>query len=265
MDNSNNNRSNYSNRILGGLILAIGIVFFLRNLGFYVPDWLFSWHVFLIVFGVYLGYKRDFRGGGWLAMVLVGVYFTLQRTIVDLDVAKFFFPVVLTGLGLYLILAPRGSVLRNGRRSKKRRNSILSPDDQIIDANDQITDVRDDSKSGTNDASQDFVDTVNVFSATQQKIFSKSFRGGDVVCVFGGCDLNFSQADFEGQVTIEIVAIFGGVKIIIPPGWQVRSELTAIFGGLEDKTAHAPFQGVNNKLIVLKGAAIFGGVEIKNY
>lgn len=258
MENSNINKSNYSSRILGGLILAIGVVFFLRNLGFYVPDWLFSWNVFLIVCGVYLGYKRDFRGGGWLAMVLVGVYFTLQRTLVDLDVAKFFFPILLTGLGLYLILAPRRNALRSGGRWKKRRNSETTSDDLI-------TDVNENSNPSTNDAGQDFVDTVNVFSATQQKIFSKSFRGGEAVCVFGGCGLNFSQADFEGQVTIEIVAIFGGVKIVIPPSWQVRSELTAIFGGLEDKTIHTQIQEGNNKMVILKGVAIFGGVEIKNY
>jgi predicted membrane protein len=249
MENSSVNKGNQSNRILGGLILVIGVVFFLRNLGFYVPDWLFSWHVFLIAFGLYIGFKRNFRGGGWLAMVLVGVYFTLQETILDFDVSRYYFPILFTALGLYLIFTPKSkSFLRSGRWNKRRR-----------------FDYNENSDLNENKSSLDFVDTVNVFSATQHKIFSKEFRGGDAVCVFGGCDLNFSQADFEGTIVIDVVAIFGGVKIIVPPSWQIRSELTAIFGGLEDKTKHMPSQSDGNKTVVLKGVAIFGGVEIKNY
>jgi predicted membrane protein len=244
MENTSVNKGKHSNRALGGLILlVIGLVFFLRNLGFYVPGWLFSWNILLIVLGLYIGMKRNFRRGGWIAMVLVGAYFTLQ-SVFDADISRYYFPVLLTALGLYLIMTPKNISFRRRGMWNKNKGGV---------------------DFAESDSSQDFIDSFNVFSGTNEKIFSKTFKGGDAVCIFGGCDLNLSQADFEGQIIIEVVAIFGGVKIIIPPSWQVRSELTAIFGGLEDKTLFTPLQGENKKVVILKGVAIFGGVDIKNY
>lgn len=113
--------------------------------------------------------------------------------------------------------------------------------------------------------SEDIIDTVSVFSGTHKNIFSKNLKGGDIVVVFGGCDLNLTQADFQGTVVIDVVAIFGGVKIVVPPSWKVRSEMTAIFGGLEDKTSIMPYGAESNKTVVLRGFALFGGVDIKNF
>jgi hypothetical protein len=113
--------------------------------------------------------------------------------------------------------------------------------------------------------SEDIIDTVSVFSGTHKNIFTKNLKGGDIVVVFGGCDLNLTQADFQGTVVIDVVAIFGGVKIVVPPSWKVRSEMTAIFGGLEDKTSILPYGAESNKTVVLRGFALFGGVDIKNF
>jgi hypothetical protein len=64
---------------------------------------------------------------------------------------------------------------------------------------------------------------------------------------------------------LDVVAIFGGVKIIIPPTWEVKSEVTAIFGGLDDKRALMPYNGEERKIVIIKGIALFGGVDIRNF
>jgi predicted membrane protein len=256
MENSNiSNTHNRSNRVLGGLILLIiGLGFFLRNLGFYFPDWLFGWNVLLIIIGLFIGIKRNFRGGGWLVLVLLGIYFTLQRMF-EVDITRFYFPLILTALGLYLIMSPKQHLFRNW---KKRSNGTFPPD--------SLNDDAPVSSMGTGPHNtQDTIDSVNVFSGTHQNVFSKNLKGGDVVAVFGGCDLNLTQADFQGTIIFDVVAIFGGVKIIIPPTWKVRSELTAIFGGMEDKTSVLPYGTDNNKMIVVRGLALFGGVDIRNF
>lgn len=86
----------------------------------------------------------------------------------------------------------------------------------------------------------DILDSVNVFGGSHQRIFSKNFKGGDVIAIFGGCDINLTQADFTDTITLDVVAIFGGCKIIVPPGWEVKSEVTAIFGGMDDKRSVGP-------------------------
>jgi predicted membrane protein len=66
-----------------------------------------------------------------------------------------------------------------------------------------------------------------------KKIVSKNFQGGDdLVTMMGGTEIDLSQADFTGMIRLDITQIMGGTKIIVPPHWEVRSEVTAIFAGL---------------------------------
>ena len=56
----------------------------------------------------------------------------------------------------------------------------------------------------------------------------------------------------------------GGTKIIVPAHWEVRSEITAIFAGFEDKRQQ-PAALNPQKVLILEGTSIFGGIELKNY
>ncbi|MNT98375.1 hypothetical protein D3C72_2409480 [compost metagenome] len=60
--------------------------------------------------------------------------------------------------------------------------------------------------------------------------------------------------------------MFGGVKIIVPPSWEVKSDVVAIFGGLDDKRSIGPMNNTEpRKILKIEGVTIFGGVEIRNY
>ena len=61
-------------------------------------------------------------------------------------------------------------------------------------------------------------------------------------------------------------AIFGGVELRIPVGWQIAFRGAPIFGGIEDKTRNARVDdpACPPKTLVITGAVIFGGLEIKN-
>jgi len=249
-----NNTNNHSSRMWSGLILLlIGCIFFLRNFGISIPHWVFSWHTILIVIGLAVGAKRNFNGNGWLIMVLIGGYFTLQD-IADLNFSRYGFAVILVGLGLFLILKP-------SKRAKyieeKKKAEFGSLDDLNVD-------TAPSAKTETADV-DDIVDAVNVFSGSKQHIYSKNFKGGEVVSIFGGCDLNLSQADFSDTIVLEITAIFGGVKIIVPPTWTVKSDVVAVFGGLDDKRSVLSVTEEPRKIIIIKGLALFGGVDIRNF
>lgn len=241
---------------VGLLILIIGINFLLNNFGLYTPDWLFSWHSFLLVLGLIIGVKRDFRGGGWLALVLIGGYFTFEE-ITNWNLANYAFPVGLTILGLYLIFSPNIKSYRRNRFQNLQNPDPNAPIDPIDPTTGQPL--------PRNSSDNDVIDSVNVFSGAHQNMFSKNLKGGEVVAVFGGCDLNLTQADFKGTIILDVVAIFGGVKIVIPPTWEVKSEVTAIFGGLDDKRALMPYNGEERKIVIIKGIALFGGVDIRNF
>ncbi|MBB6272241.1 putative membrane protein [Pedobacter cryoconitis] len=296
----NNKYKNSPNRIWSGLILLIiGAVFLLRNFGFDIPYWVFNWPMLLIVIGLVIGAKRRFNGGGWLIMILVGGYFTLQ-SIADFNLTQYYIGAGFIILGLYLILKPRKPRkdwygTRYDWHSRKyraysRTDWRCQPTDPMANTADtqgNATDPQNNPAGSQTDPHQpqgdpgynqafdpyhrahgnetDFIDSVNVFGGSKRQVYSKNFKGGDIVSVFGGCELDLRQADFENTVAIEVVAIFGGVKLIIPPTWIVKSELTPIFGGLDDKRSVNQVASEPPKIITINGVALFGGVSISNY
>lgn len=243
-----------SNRMWSGVVVLLtGVIFLLSNFGIHLPHWLFSWSTFLLVIGLVVGAKRNFNGGGWLIMVLIGGYFTLSD-MMEISLSKYYFPFAFIALGLYLILKPRKNFVfkmqQKEAADKKKADFGIgdenAPEGQTVDEN-------------------DYVDSVNVFGGSKQNIFSKNFKGGDVISIFGGCELNLTNADFEDTITIDVVAVFGGIKIVVPPNWDVKSEVTAIFGGIEDKRTVLPSSGQPNKIIRIKGLALFGGMSVTNF
>jgi predicted membrane protein len=100
------NRKNNSNFNIGILFIIIGGIFIAKNLGILVPFWILSWKSFLLIFGLLLGYRKNFRPGGWIIMVIFGSLLTLQG-IVQFSLGDFSLPMILIGLGLYVIFKPK--------------------------------------------------------------------------------------------------------------------------------------------------------------
>ena len=250
--------SNTSGRVWSGMVLLlVGLVFFLDNMGVSIPDWVISWHTLLILIGLIVGYKRNFDGGGWLIMVLIGGFFTLED-IADYDLSKYYFAIAFIILGLFLIFKPKRKKYK--AKWKTEWDTKSADFDSLNNPNEQTSEY-----IYNPDDKHDVLESVNVFAGSHQNIYSKNFKGGEVIAVFGGCDLNLTQTDFEGSIVIEVVAVFGGVKIIVPPAWEVKSELTAVFGGVDDKRALGPSNDHLKKILIINGLALFGGVEIRNF
>ncbi len=80
------------------------------------------------------------------------------------------------------------------------------------------------------------------------------------LCVFGGGELDLTEAVLTAHETvITAICLFGGLEITVPEGVVVRGEIVGIFGGSETPGDVAP---PGAPVLVVKGAAIFGGVEI---
>ncbi|MET0243060.1 MAG: DUF5668 domain-containing protein [Flavitalea sp.] len=106
------------------------------------------------------------------------------------------------------------------------------------------------------------IDIAAVFGAVNRKVFSKNFKGGEAVCVLGGSEIDMMNADItEGPIELEIVCILGGATLFIPPNWYVKTNMSSVFGGVDDRR-----KNINpdpSKVILIKGVCIFGGMEIK--
>lgn len=93
---------------LGILVIVIGSVFLLDNIGWDRPNWILSWHTIMLAAGLWIGYRKNFQGGGWLALTIIGGFFTLQDiTIFDFELSKITTALIVIGLGLWVLLRPR--------------------------------------------------------------------------------------------------------------------------------------------------------------
>ena len=86
------------------------------------------------------------------------------------------------------------------------------------------------------------------------------YTGGTISSVFGGVDLDLRQSDIQDGAVIELFVLFGGVDIIVPNDVAIKNEVTAILGGVDDKTNHG---AKAKKTLYIRGECFFGGIELK--
>lgn len=237
----------------GIFVVLIGIVLLLKQYGIIFPYWLFTWPVLLIVLGIYIGLKHSFRGGAWLALILVGTAFLIDDVMPGISIGNYIWPLAIIFVGLLLIFRPRNrgpfGHRCGGRHMRDERWRQHYSNDRSTSANEP----------------NDYIDVTSVFSAIKKMVVSKNFKGGDIVNFMGGTEVNLTQADITGQIKIDATNIFGGTKLIIPPTWDVHSDVTSIFGGVEDKRKFVGENIDRTKVIYLDGTCLFGGIEIRSY
>lgn len=240
-------------KILGGLVvLSAGVLFLLREMGFWLPEWLFTWQMLLITIGLFVGFKHSFRKMSWFVLVLIGSAFMVQEFVPGLEISRFLWPIIFIIIGLYMIVKPRRNHAEKWKQCQQRYQHKYRHHYQQAGANYGDT--------------ADHLETSAVFGSVKKNIISKDFKGGEINAVFGGAEINLSQADFQNSVKLEINAVFGGARLIIPPNWEIKSEMSAVLGSVEDK--RPIMRDVVNpepKILILSGSAVFGGIEINSF
>ncbi len=217
--------------VMGLLVIAVGLLFTLENLGVVdAHEYLRYWPVGLIAVGL-LKLWQTGSGGGILAgsvFVFAGVWLLLQSmAIVSIS---------LWDLWPMLLVLVGGSMVWRGMHG---RGAAADPAD-----------------------SHSTVSAVAVLAGINRGSNSKTFRGGDLTAVMGGCQIDLRQASIEGDAVIDVFAMWGGIEIRVPENWSVSGRVTPILGGYEDKTH--PVHDATTQRLLVRGFAIMGGVEIKN-
>ncbi|MCM0060407.1 MAG: cell wall-active antibiotics response protein [Algoriphagus sp.] len=265
----------------GVIILGIGLVLLFRKFGLYIPDWVLTWPMILIAVGTYTLISQQFKSFFGSVVLFIGVYFLLRREFdLDLGLDQFIWPVGLIALGIYLITYKNREykVIDEARKNweNSRKNKKDSSSSQKVESAEVVADAAS-SKQASAKASDSgfvratgtaFLDRINeqvIFSGVNRKLMTKDFQGGKATVLFGGLDLDLTQVDFTGVVTLDLEVGFGGVKLIVPPHWDVRTEMSNLAAGLEDKRMFREGGVDTNKVLILKGTLLFSGLEIKSF
>jgi len=220
----------------GAAVILVGLFFLLDSLGIIAIGHLFRfWPMILIVAGVASLLSRQDRVKG-AVLIIVGVLFELD----SLGIAHFrwssLWPLAIIGAGIAVMWTTL----------EARRIGVAAGDPR---------------------------NTLNefaLFGGIERRITTTDFKGGVVTAIFGGVELDLRQATItEDAVEVTINAICGGCELRVPEAWEVVSHGQGIFGGYADSTKASDYlpdtlAGTRRKALILRGVAIFGGVEIKN-
>jgi hypothetical protein len=112
------------------------------------------------------------------------------------------------------------------------------------------------------DSGKDVEYLVNILSGNDKRgiwALAKEIR---VFTVFGGGDLDLSEARFIHKTTrIKLFSLFGGFKIFVPENINVVSNTSCILSGFSNKLESLAQAG--DKTLVIEGLAIFSGIDVK--
>jgi predicted membrane protein len=261
--NSGRRRDPKGQYFIGLILLIVGGLLFARNMIPDFPRWVFSWPMILIGIGIFSGLRHGFRHPGSWILMLIGGIFLADRLSDDIYLRPYFWPILFVIGGAYFLLKPK---------RPWNRNTDYDPGSDKPDINNpgsgftpgSSTSPADSNWSNDTTMQADVLDITAIFGGVKKRVLSKHFSGGEIVAVFGGCEVNLLQSDFSGKIRIEVFNMFGGTKLIVPADWNVQSEVVAIMGGVDDK--RPPANNFDpNKIIVLEGTCIMGGLEIKSF
>lgn len=250
-------KSERSGRVFAGFItVGIGALLLARQSGADVPRWLLDWPMILIAIGLFIGIRHRFQTPAWFILVGLGTFFMADHLIDDFSFGQFIWPIVIITIGILLIFKPKRKYREDWKKWKFNLRTEGPGEDWTKGGHDPRVENTD----------EDMIETVTIFGSAKKNIISKNFKGGEATAIFGGVEINLGQADINGRAELELTHIFGGAKIIVPADWKIHTgELVCIMGGFEDKRKNVSPNPDPNKVLVIRGTCIFGGIDVKSY
>lgn len=212
---------------VGILLIALGVLFLLdRGDVLDAGDTIAQWWpVILIIAGLmYFSFSPPHVIIPGI-LILVGLAL-LAGTLdfIDQDLTQFIWPGVLVLIGLWVIVGP--------------------------------------SRRGTSVA--DRVNSVVAFFGRDVRTSSQQFRGGSILTVFGGTQVDLRNArPVESGAAFDVVCAFGGVEFAVPEGWRVRITGLPLFGGWSNKTK-GEVLAADAPLLSIEAIVAFGGIEVNH-
>ena len=240
----------------GVILIVVGVILILERLNLIpesMADMLISWQMLLIGIGV-LSLIGGNRTAGTILIVIGATFMIPELITVPHEIRRIYWPLILVIIGISILMRQR-----DHQRLRKENDPILNipPDD--------------DSKSFKSSYNADSFNTFDdfvIFGGREIFVTSQALSGGKATSIFGGIEFDLRKATLQpGGAIIDCVSVFGGCGFKIPMDWNVRNEVTTIFGAFTDKRGETYNDRYYDpsKTLVIKGLSLFGGIEVKHF
>jgi predicted membrane protein len=256
--------------VLGVILVLMGIALTLDQLGVVPAHHLMRfWPAALIVLGLSI-LQRGRRRGAVTGVVLViaGTWLLLNTLgLVSLNLWEFLWPLILVVIGARIMMRSQRDSSEDQRPPSVASVSCPFPPPPASAASAGPSTASSAfapaSTSGPNAGFPDHTSVFSLMSSCRRRWANAIFRSAEATCLMGGCHLDLRNATMgpDGTAQIEVFVIMGGINLNVPPNWTVISHVTALLGGIDDKT-HTPANPTQQ--LILRGTVVMGGIEITN-
>jgi predicted membrane protein len=240
----------------GVILIVVGFILILERLNLIpesMADMLISWQMLLVGVGV-LSLIGGNRTAGTILIVIGGTFMIPELITVPQEVRRIYWPLILVAIGISILMRQR-----DHQRLRRGNDPIINiPTDDDPKS----------SKSSYNTDSFNTFDDFVIFGGREIFVTSQALSGGKATSIFGGIEFDLRKASLQpGGAVIDCVSVFGGCGFKIPMDWNVRNEVTTIFGAFTDKRGdtYSDRYYDPSKTLVIKGVSMFGGIEVKHF
>ncbi len=207
--------------IIAGLLFLVDELYPSFDAGYIFANF---WPLIFVVIGVNVITTNPNKPLNGILFILFGIGFTAAN-IVGFNIWEFW-PVILIIIGI--------SILFNNENA---------------------------SNSTGSSSSNDFENHNIAFWGSEISNNSKSFKGGNISAMFGGIELDLSDAVVSKDGgTLNVNVAFGGIEIKAPRNSKVEVKGTGILGAFENNIKNN--EEKKGGTLIINGSAMFGAVEI---
>lgn len=238
----------------GVILIVLGVILILERLNLIpesVADMLISWQMLLVGIGV-LSLIGGNRTSGIILMVIGGTFMIPELITVPHEIRRIYWPLILVVIGIAILLRQRDNQKQISFNEPVNPNA---PNDIPFNPS-------------ASAASMNTFDDFVIFGGREIFVNAQALIGGKATSIFGGIEFDLRKANMQpGGAVIDCVSVFGGCGFKIPMDWNVRNEVTTIFGAFTDKRGETYSDRYYDpsKTLVIKGVSIFGGIEVKHF
>jgi predicted membrane protein len=242
----------------GVILIAVGVILILERLNLIpesLADMLISWQMLLIGIGV-LSLIGGNRIAGTILIVIGGTFMVPELITVPHEVRRIYWPMILVIIGIVILLRQRD------------QHKIGTTNDRFVNIPNPGGDPSSAESSSASFNSFNTFDDFVIFGGREIFVNSQNLAGGKATSIFGGIEFDLRKAGLQpGGAIIDCVSVFGGCGFKIPMDWNVRNEVTTIFGAFTDKRGETYSDRYYDpsKTLVIKGVSLFGGIEVKHF
>jgi len=226
------------NLFWGLFLIAAAILILVAKLGAF-PDMSVIKIFWTLVFSVALVnsiVKLAFPGI-FFSLAFLGIIYDAELGITAITPWTILLVALLMSIGSCLIYTP------------KKKKSVVNH--RQVDSSDFV--VFDEEDGNQFDFTSSFVGSIKYVN-------SDNFESANIEAKFAGMKVYFDNAIIQnGHATVNLNVSFAGVELYVPKNWRIDNQMTASFGGVEEKNRPSEADG---PILTLRGNVSLGGVTI---